>query len=128
MAAEPLTTSQLADLRELLLKRRSLLTTLLQRSLHVDDSDALRATPASDADGATADVEADLALDRVQRDQNEVDAIDRALARIERGDYGICVNCGEHIGFSRLLAHPVAASCLRCQAREEAQSAHTYSR
>lgn len=42
-------------------------------------------------------------------------AIDNALKSIERGEYGICQDCGEPIGQKRLLAVPWAARCVACQ-------------
>jgi len=42
-----------------------------------------------------------------------------ALQRIERGRYGICVNCGEPIAPKRLRALPDAETCLPCQERME---------
>ncbi len=40
--------------------------------------------------------------------------VNAALARIERGDYGVCVNCGEQIPEKRLEIIPHAARCARC--------------
>jgi RNA polymerase-binding protein DksA len=41
--------------------------------------------------------------------------IDDALYRLKDGEYGICANCGEEIGFKRLRAIPWALFCLACQ-------------
>ncbi|MCP5151105.1 MAG: TraR/DksA C4-type zinc finger protein [Ectothiorhodospiraceae bacterium] len=43
-----------------------------------------------------------------------------AIERMEDGSYGECVDCGEVIGYERLLAHPAAARCVGCQGRREA--------
>jgi RNA polymerase-binding transcription factor DksA len=49
----------------------------------------------------------------------EIVAIDRALERIARGDYGRCIVCGEPIPAGRLAAVPHADACLACtKARE----------
>lgn len=49
----------------------------------------------------------------------EIAAIDAALARIVRGDYGRCTACGEPIPAARLAAVPAAEACLPCtKARE----------
>ncbi|NYG56221.1 TraR/DksA family transcriptional regulator [Nocardioides perillae] len=45
--------------------------------------------------------------------------IDRALARIDDGTYGVCESCGEPIGKNRLLAFPRATLCMTCKQREE---------
>ncbi len=46
--------------------------------------------------------------------QQEVTAIDAALARIDNGMYGICMSCGEPISEARLDAVPHAALCRNC--------------
>ena len=38
----------------------------------------------------------------------------RALDRIEKGEYGSCVECGEEISEGRLEARPEAALCINC--------------
>jgi DnaK suppressor protein len=45
--------------------------------------------------------------------------IDRALADIEAGRYGICRECGEDIPKARLKVMPFATRCVACQARVE---------
>lgn len=41
--------------------------------------------------------------------------VELALRRIENGDYGNCLECGETIAPSRLQAQPFAALCIGCQ-------------
>jgi len=45
----------------------------------------------------------------------ELDALDAALARIEAGTYGECIDCGVHIPPARLQATPEASRCIHCQ-------------
>ncbi|MGL4232870.1 MAG: TraR/DksA family transcriptional regulator [Casimicrobium sp.] len=120
MTVEALSDRQKQDLRDLLLRRRRVLAQTLERELHTESGDAVQATGASDADWTTADVDADLALTRLERDQNELNAVERALTRIQDDDYGICESCGAAIGYARLLAHPTATRCLACQEKREA--------
>ena len=42
-----------------------------------------------------------------------------ALARIENGGYGTCVNCGAQIAPERLEAMPWATLCIDCKRKEE---------
>lgn len=42
-------------------------------------------------------------------------AIEQALGRMERGEYGRCENCGRQIPFERLEALPFASLCIDCQ-------------
>ncbi len=52
-------------------------------------------------------------------EQREIAQIDAALARIEAGTYGVCVECGEEIEARRLEALPHAATCADCADRRE---------
>ena len=56
-------------------------------------------------------------LGEVQRRQ--VAMIDAALARIEAGEYGICVDCETEIDAKRLAAFPFALLCTECATRRE---------
>jgi DnaK suppressor protein len=46
-----------------------------------------------------------------------IDDIDRALAKIEAGTYGVCDGCGAPITESRLEALPSTAVCIVCASR-----------
>jgi DnaK suppressor protein len=44
----------------------------------------------------------------------ELRKIDAALARIDAGDYGWCVRCGEEIAAERLRLDPAVPVCIDC--------------
>lgn len=44
----------------------------------------------------------------------ELSRIDRALQRIEQGEFGVCARCGEDIAPGRLRADPANPVCIRC--------------
>lgn len=49
--------------------------------------------------------------------QNSIDLlhkVEKALARIDRGEYGICESCGNDIPTARLDALPYATLCVDC--------------
>lgn len=46
--------------------------------------------------------------------QNEIIAINAALARIEDGSFGICINCNASISKQRLDIVPTAVKCRHC--------------
>ncbi len=48
-----------------------------------------------------------------------LNAIERALKRIEDGTYGKCVMCGAPISIERLKAIPYAEYCIECQEKIE---------
>lgn len=45
--------------------------------------------------------------------------IEKALARIEDGTFGICERCEEDISIKRLEARPVTTLCIRCKEEQE---------
>ena len=49
----------------------------------------------------------------------ELEALDAALARIEAGTYGECVDCGVNIPVARLHVTPEAPRCIHCQEKYE---------
>lgn len=53
------------------------------------------------------------------RDRSELRRVHAALARLSRGGFGLCVDCGESIHAHRLVAEPWASRCLRCQEQHE---------
>jgi DnaK suppressor protein len=59
-------------------------------------------------------------LERLEEhDRAEISAIDWALERIERGEYGVCRACGEAIPAARQHALPTADLCRPCAERHE---------
>jgi DnaK suppressor protein len=68
----------------------------------------------------TADEASSLSMERLQTslEQTEIDEInliDDALGRLEKGEYGFCVDCGQVIADKRLETFPFAARCIVCQ-------------
>ena len=47
----------------------------------------------------------------------QVDVLDKALARVEDGSYGVCEVCGQDIAPERLAARPAATRCITCASR-----------
>lgn len=52
-------------------------------------------------------------------EREEIEAIDRALQRIELGDYGICSGCGRPIPVERLKILPATDLCVDCARQKE---------
>ena len=57
-----------------------------------------------------------------RRRELELKRIAGALKRIDDGDYGCCLTCGEPIGVKRLTIEPTTTQCIRCASRSERQS------
>ena len=93
-------------------------------------TEAELATPVDDRgeDTTASQHPADVASDLYAREiavltdltlRDQVAEIDAALARIDNGTYGTCVDCGDQVSEARLEVHPQAARCVACQTREE---------
>jgi RNA polymerase-binding protein DksA len=71
------------------------------------------------ADMGATSFERDQELIVLNNEREKLAQIDRALARIADGTYGICESCGNPIGKGRSMAFPRATLCLTCKQREE---------
>lgn len=63
--------------------------------------------------------EAEVSVSSVQRDTEELRDVEDALARLERGTYGLCVDCGSALPYVRLDAVPEARRCMHCETERE---------
>ncbi len=72
-----------------------------------------------EAERATRETENSLELRTRDRYRKLINKIDKALLRIEDGEYGFCEETGEEIGLARLEARPIATLCLDAQERWE---------
>jgi len=57
-----------------------------------------------------------------QSEVEELNQIESALMRIEHGEFGLCIDCGEPIAEKRLEYSPFSARCIVCQ--EELENMH----
>lgn len=78
---------------------------------HVDQHPADTAGEQTDVDNQNALLE--------NGEQIKVEVL-AALARLQSGTYGTCVDCGQPIAAARLQARPEAARCLADQQKAEA--------
>ena len=61
----------------------------------------------------------ELLISMSANDRRLLDMINESLIRIDAGEYGDCINCGEPVQEKRLEAVPWARYCLRCQDLQE---------
>jgi DnaK suppressor protein len=47
----------------------------------------------------------------------DIARVEAALERLDAGDYGTCVTCGETIGEQRLATDPTIPTCITCAAK-----------
>ncbi|MDX1512402.1 MAG: TraR/DksA family transcriptional regulator [Gammaproteobacteria bacterium] len=60
-----------------------------------------------------------MSVETQRRRTAELGRIRVALKRIDDGDYGYCLNCGEVISTERLAVDPAAPLCIGCANRAE---------
>ena len=70
-------------------------------------------------DEASINIQASQELRFRNRESFYLKKINKSLTGIERGEYGLCEDCGIEIGFERLMARPTAELCITC--KEEAE-------
>jgi DnaK suppressor protein len=78
-------------------------------------------------DMASEESDRDLALRMHDHDRKVIHEIESALQRIQRGDYGECLACGDEITERRLMARPMTTHCIDCMTElEAAQSRNAF--
>lgn len=86
---------------------------LVQRLAQIaEDRDTVRSR--DDDDRAIEEEGDEVLADLDHASRVELGAITAALARIEAGDYGVCLRCGEAISPARLEAVPTTTLCHAC--------------
>lgn len=60
-----------------------------------------------------------LSAELQRRREMDLRRIDDALQRMDDGDYGYCVTCGEPINPKRLEIEPMTNQCVRCASEAE---------
>lgn len=79
------------------------------------------ATHADMNDRASFETDRNIMLIMCERDRLTAADIARALERMEEGEYGVCLECGEDIAPARLRAEPTAVMCVHCASLLEEQ-------
>ncbi len=105
---------KLKTFRDKLLSRREGLIGIVhaaEMSSRERDSEATQ----DPADMAANAYNKELMVSMSENDRKLLVMIDEALVRIEDGEYGECIRCGEQIPERRLEAIPWAKYCLNCQ-------------
>jgi DnaK suppressor protein len=102
---EELTPAELEELRRILDQRRAELVASIDRSRGEPDNGREVGDEMDDAntEGASA-----MASKLLERDVHLLREVDRALAKMGEGTYGLCEGTGEPVGYSRLRLRPWA--------------------
>lgn len=70
-------------------------------------------------DMSCATYERDVLLNLSEVQRQKVRDIDAALARLEQGEYGVCLGCGEEIPQKRMEVRPFSRYCVECKTEVE---------
>src|SRR4030095_8521560 len=97
----------------LLPRRESLFSQVTEAEMSSRERD-LEATQ-DPADMAANAYTKELLISMSANDRKLLTLIDEALERVEKGEYGECINCGEPVSDKRLDAVPWARDCLKGQ-------------
>ena len=65
-----------------------------------------------------------MAQETARRRALELQKIEAALTRLQEGDYGYCVKCGESIGHKRLEFDPATPLCVDCASESGSGTRH----
>ena len=85
----------------------------LRRNL-VNGSGNLSNVPLHMADVGTENYDQEFTLGLIENEQGTLELVNEALARLEKGKFGLCVQCGEPISKPRLQAIPYTKHCIQC--------------
>lgn len=93
-----------------------------EQALSVSQDGGLERGGIDRGDESNQEVLTGLKLERASRELHELRLVEEAIDRLQRGEFGFCLDCGTDIDRKRLLANPTGRRCLKCQEiREEDQ-------
>ena len=114
---QPLTDEQVEQMRLMLLDKRERVLQAVKSAEQNQDPDELRVADEMDLSSVGYDQAFEFRLR--DRDATLLKKIDKALKRIETGEYNFCEECDNVIGSNRLVARPEANLCIDCKEKQE---------
>lgn len=87
---------------------------IVREDFSVNDDDRM-----DELDQASTDIEQSMRMRLCNRETLYVKKVEEALARIDEGTFGECLECGEDIELKRLEARPTATLCVNCKEDQE---------
>jgi len=85
------------------------------KDLRRDQAQESESEPADEMDTARTTAEIETHAGLIARAEEKLRYLDEALARLDAGKYGRCLNCRGVIPIERLMAIPFASYCVDCQ-------------
>ena len=119
--------TELARFRKLLLEEKERVSQSLAKHekiiKHTDDQSGLETGKAHSnhmADQGSDEAQYEATIKVANSEGRYLYDIEEALARIEDGSYGKCIECEGNIGTVRLKRLPYTRMCIECKEKEEA--------
>lgn len=115
--------TKLEEFRQMLLDEKR---TFLRRAANTlkNEIELSKEDMADEADLASVLTDQNLSLRLRGRERSLIDKINLALERIDAGEFGECVMCGEEISLKRLKARAVTTMCIACKEEQERRERH----
>jgi DnaK suppressor protein len=104
--------------RDLMMSERAKLIKNANKTLSEEATLDVNELP-DEIDQASAEYSQSFIFRLRDREKFYLSKIDKALQKIDAGDFGICEECGEEISIKRLEARPVTTLCIRCKEEQE---------
>jgi len=108
---------QISEIRSQLIKRREQI--LEQRNSTNTSWHKLQEPEVEFEEEAAKEKMAEVLAQLDDREKEEIEQIDTALAKIRTGGFGICESCGRQIAESRIKAIPWTPFCIDCAEEQE---------
>lgn len=100
------------DIRRMLIKKRDEVMALLSQTAEDTAPVALDQTQQGRLSRMDAMQQQAMAAETQRRRQRNVHLIEAALRRLDEGEYGFCVTCGDAIEADRLVLDPATPFCI----------------
>lgn len=100
------------DIRRMLIKKRDEMMALLSQTAEDTAPVALDQTQQGRLSRMDAMQQQAMAAETQRRRQHNVHLIEAALRRLNEGEYGFCVTCGDAIEADRLVLDPATPFCI----------------
>ncbi len=106
--------NNLSDIKKVLLMKQE----ELQQRISTTQSTEREETKGGEDDNAQLWEASEIRDDLDDEAEAELGEVNKALARLDAGQYGTCSSCGKPIGETRLKAVPYASLCMNCAEAE----------
>lgn len=101
--------------KKVLLKRKEELAASVKNHVEELPDTGMEGAAGDTSDRASADYTSEMFGVLLERQAGTLEEVERAINKIEKGDFGVCESCEKSIPSKRIKALPWARFCLECQ-------------